>query len=144
LSHQVSTLLNELQTLEQQIEKRDELLEYAKANCKKRFVPTLAKQHTALQQVPHPSDGTVRKRAAADWLYHGESNYDHGARLSGLAIEILQEASDDDDANEQEPGFLAHGRRNGSHGIAQSQISDVDANDSGHGSGSDDDTMVRT
>ena len=35
LAQQVSVLLNERQELGRQIEKRDQLLEYAKANCKK-------------------------------------------------------------------------------------------------------------
>jgi hypothetical protein len=92
LAQQVSVLLNERQELGQQIKKRDELLEYAKTNCKKRFIPSLAEQHSALQQGSHSSDRALPKHA--DWLYLGESNV-FGQPSHGRGVQVLTDESDD-------------------------------------------------
>jgi uncharacterized membrane protein YgaE (UPF0421/DUF939 family) len=128
LSQQVSTLLDEMQTLGRQIEQRDELLEFAKANCKKRFMPSLAKQYNALQQVLRVSDEAPHK--PQDWLYLGNSNL---GESSSTLVEILQDDLDEDaDVDYSSSQHVTH---NGSHEMSQNP--DFDVSDSDNGSDND-------
>jgi hypothetical protein len=93
LSQQVSTLLGKVQTLNEQVEKRDQLLDYAKSNCKKRFVPTLEKQFSVLQQAPR---NATDRRKPTDWLYLGETNTRFNEGLDASDVEIMEGQSDED------------------------------------------------
>lgn len=126
LAQQVSVLLNERQELGRQIEKRDHLLEYAKLNCKKRFIPSLAERHSALQQVSHSSDRVPPK--PTDWLYLGESNV-FGQPSHGRGVEVLMDESDDDDAAESDRESDVNQRMGNNHAQALAQNSDSDVPD---------------
>ena len=125
LAQQVSVLLNERQELGRQIEKRDHLLEYAKLNCKKRFIPSLAERHSALQQASHSSDRVPPKRT--DWLFLGENVF--GQPSPGRGVEVLMDESDDDDAAESDRESDLNQRMGNNHADALAQNSDSDVPD---------------
>ena len=86
LSQQVTTLLNTVQILNKQVEKRDHLLEFAKTNCKKRFVQSLEKQHDILRQ---PSAVGV-----SEFLYLGQSDH---ADTGASDVAILENEQEEED-----------------------------------------------
>jgi len=135
LAQQVSVLLNERQELGRQIEKRDHLLEYAKLNCKKRFIPSLAERHSALQQVSHSSDRVPPK--PTDWLYLGESNV-VGQPSHGRGVEVMMDESDGDDAVESDFDMNLN-QRNMTINHAQAWAQNSDSNVPDNGTVSDDD-----
>ncbi len=91
LTHHVNALLDTVQDLNRQIRNRDSLIDFAKNACKKRFVPSLEKQHASLRQpthVPH----------ASEWSYIAGPTMDPGQKGShAFGIEIVDNEMDQDE-----------------------------------------------
>jgi hypothetical protein len=94
LSSQVSTLLDTVQDLKHQVHKRNLLLENAKMNCKKRFIPTLERQLTALQTPSQASN----PRSPTDWYFLGASSHFNGSENHAVDdVEIVDQSDNEDD-----------------------------------------------
>lgn len=95
LANQVTNLLNKVESLHQEIENRDKILELAKSHCKKRAIPMLSKEVAILQQA------SGRAKPSESWLFMSDTNsgFKAGAPTD---IEIRHDELDDEEQEADE------------------------------------------
>ena len=96
LASQVTSLLNKVESLHQEIENRDKILQLAKAHFKKRSIPILSKQVAILQ-------ASGRAKPSEEWLLMSDSNSGlNGGDGASADVEIRHDESDDDQQDPDE------------------------------------------
>jgi hypothetical protein len=99
-----------VQELKNQVKQRNLLLENAKANVKKRFIPTLERQLAALQQTPSQASNP---RSPTDWYFLGASSHVNGLENHAVDdVEIVDQSDNEDDTEtdfQMQRGATEHG-----------------------------------
>lgn len=108
LSHQVATLLSTVQSLNEQVERSNQILDLVKSSCKKRSIPAMEKQIAALRT----SKLTDQVTPVRDWFYLGDSNAGVNSHAAASAVQILDAPESDteeqdSDEHTAEDGFGA-------------------------------------
>jgi hypothetical protein len=85
--------LDTVQELKNQVKQRNLLLENAKANVKKRFIPTLERQLASLRQTPSQASNS---RSPTDWYFLGASHFNGSESHAVDDVEIVDQSDNED------------------------------------------------